>query len=276
MNTTISQNTGALAILAHECRTPLAAILYAAKWSRERPGDPDAQLEMCGIVERQAHSLTRMMEDVLHAVRCESGKVHLRKERCNLSSVIAGAVEATRHLLTERNHLLTLSLPAEMPLIFADRLNLQRVIVNLLTNAVKYTDACGSIRLSVRLVTDDVIIEVCDNGIGIERHLLSQVFDLFRQGYGDTDSSSMGLGVGLAVVKSIVELHGGTVSADSDGRGHGSRFTIRLPRSDRDSGIGINGFAACPPAEKRALIPREGGLAYAAPVVTDAAVTMRF
>lgn len=151
----------------------------------------------------------------------------------DLGVVLASAVETATPLIKSRGHLLTLSVPQERVYVTADSLRVQQVVVNLLNNAAKYTEPGGSIRLAVEVTADQLVIEVLDNGIGISRAFLPRVFDLFRQGPESTNGVFPGLGIGLALVKSFVELQSGTVSVHSDGEGTGSTFKVLLPSATR-------------------------------------------
>ncbi len=219
----------ALAVFAHELREPLASILFAVEAMTTATDDAGATREMCAVVERQSRYVARMVDDVLEVCRGNSGKTCLRKDWCDLSFVLTHAVETANPILRQRQHRLAVSLPTEPVHIMADALRVQQVVVNLLANAAKYTHPGGFIRLAVEVAGDLVVIEVRDNGVGIPATLLPRVFDLFRQGENSPGHGFAGLGIGLALVKSLVELHGGSVSAHSDGSGTGSAFVVRLP-----------------------------------------------
>jgi signal transduction histidine kinase len=152
-----------------------------------------------------------------------------------LAAVVAWATEATAHLLAARGHRLTVSLPPGPVTLDGDRLRLEQVLTNLLANAAKYTGPGGHVRLTAAVEAGQVVVRVRDNGRGIAPDLLPRVFDLFRQGLGSGERAAGGLGIGLALVKSLVELHGGSVAAFSDGPGTGSELVVRLPASARDS-----------------------------------------
>jgi signal transduction histidine kinase len=222
-----------VAILAHELRGPLAAILCAVQAANETADDASASREACEIVERQARYLARMVDDVLDLSRAAQGKPVTKKGWIEVGGVIGDAIETTRPLLGEQRHRLDLSLPLEKVYLWADPARLQQIVVNLVSNAAKYTLPGGIIRLTGDATRDAVILTVRDNGIGIARDLLPRVFDLFAQGDRQTGHAESGLGVGLAVVKTLVELHGGSVAAQSDGAGTGSAFVVRLPRNTR-------------------------------------------
>lgn len=229
MTTTAPSDREAIAVFAHEFREPLASILFAVQSMYESTDDERANREMCEVVERQARFLAQMIDEVLDASRCRYGKIRLHKASFDLGAVMMAAVETTRPLFTQRRHRLAVELPDEPLFVVADPVRLQQVVTNLLTNAAKYTEPGGSIRLSAGPVDDLVVLEVRDDGTGISADLLPRVFDLFEQGSAPRGSGWYGMGIGLALVKSLVELHGGSVSAHSDGPGAGSAFVIRLP-----------------------------------------------
>jgi signal transduction histidine kinase len=218
-----------MALLAHELREPLAAIQFAVECTNEVAHDASANREMCGLIARQVQYLAGIIEDVLDLSRGGKGGFVLRKEMIDIGFVIAACIETTARLFVQRRHFLSISLPRDPVYLHADPLRLQQVINNLLTNATRYTQPGGEIHLDVRSTGDSVVLEFRDNGIGIAPHLLSRVFDLYHQCGDERSRSFGGLGIGLALVKLIVELHGGSVTACSDGEGCGSTFTVRLP-----------------------------------------------
>ena len=233
MATPTSLADRSLVVFAHELREPLASILFALQLMNEGDRDASATREMCAIVERQSRYLARLIDDVLEVSRGCHGKLCLQADWFDLGMILTSAVETVAPLLKNRGHRLALFLPPEQVYVMADSLRVQQVVVNLLNNAVKYTEPGGSIRLTVAAAADHLIIEVQDNGAGISREFLPRVFDLFRQGAEPANGAFPGLGIGLALVKSLVELHGGTVSAHSDGEGRGSTFAVRLPSATR-------------------------------------------
>jgi PAS domain S-box-containing protein len=216
-----------LAMLAHELRNPLAAINNAVQLSL-RPGR-DEDLEWSKeVIDRQAKHLARLIDDLLDVSRITRGKIQLRKEPLDLAPIIVRAVEAVSPLMESKKHKLTLSItPGQMRLL-ADPTRMEQVLVNVLTNAAKYTEEGGHITLTAHH-NGKVILRVKDTGIGIRREMLPRIFDLFAQADGTIDRSQGGLGIGLTLVKRLVEMHGGTVTATSDGPGTGSEFTIQLP-----------------------------------------------
>lgn len=229
MNAAETTNGEALAIFAHELRQPLASILFAVQSLCESVADEAASREMCEVVERQAGFLAQMIEDVLEVNWCCRGKLRLERATVDLGSIIAGAIETTQPLFSARGHRLSILLPEPPVSVMADRVRLQQVITNLLVNAAKYTAPGGHISLRVEATPELTTIEVRDNGMGIPPELLPQIFDLFVQGGAAEQCSRCGLGIGLALVKSLVELHEGRISAYSDGTGTGATFVIQLP-----------------------------------------------
>lgn len=217
-----------LAMLAHELRNPLAAISYAEQAIRVPSGD-DEQGRSKEIIGRQVAHLSRLIDDLLDVSRITRGKIKLKPEPVSLSAIIDNAVETSRSLIDEKRHQLTVSIePATMTL-QADPMRLGQIISNLITNAAKYTEDGGRISLDARAEGDQCVVVVKDNGQGIEAEMLSEVFDLFTQAETSVHRSQGGLGIGLTLVKTLAELHGGSVEARSQGAGLGSEFTLRLP-----------------------------------------------
>ena len=217
-----------LAMLAHELRNPLSAINGAAQLFGKL--ETEEELEWAKeVVLRQVKHLARLIDDLLDVSRISRGKIGLRKEPIDLSPVVGSAVEAVRPLLEERKHELSVSLVNGGLRLEADPLRLEQILVNLLTNAAKYTDAGGRISLTARHEGADIVITVRDTGMGITPELLPRVFDLFAQGDRTMARSEGGLGIGLTLVQKLAEMHGGGVTAASEGPGKGSEFTVRLP-----------------------------------------------
>jgi CheY-like chemotaxis protein/anti-sigma regulatory factor (Ser/Thr protein kinase) len=216
-------------MLAHELRNPLAPIRNAAQLLK-RLGPPAPELQWArDVIERQAGHLGRLVDDLLDVSRITQGKITLRKEKLDLVQVIGGALEASRPLIEERRHRLNVSLP-EHPLgVEGDPTRLTQVVANLLNNAAKFTPEGGRIWLAAEASDGQVVLRVRDTGAGIAADLLPHVFDLFRQADRSLDRSQGGLGVGLTLVRSLVELHGGSVEARSEGQECGSEFVVRLP-----------------------------------------------
>ncbi|HEX5104094.1 MAG TPA: response regulator, partial [Pirellulaceae bacterium] len=218
-----------LSMLAHELRNPLAPIRNAVAVLRARgQAQPDA-LWAQDVIDRQTTQLVRLVDDLLDVSRITQGKIRVELEYLSAASVVAGAVETSRPLIEAGQHRLTVDVPKEPIFIHADQARLSQVLSNLLNNAAKYTPEGGSICLAVGREGDDAVFRVRDNGLGIPPDMLAQIFNLFTQVERNHDSSQGGLGIGLTLVRRLVELHGGTVAAHSDGPGTGSEFVIRLP-----------------------------------------------
>jgi PAS domain S-box-containing protein len=215
-----------LAMLAHELRNPLAPLRTGLDLLRAAPGAA-ATAEVRAVMERQFGHLVRLVDDLLEAARISRGKIELRRASVDLGAAVASAVDATRAALQAAHHALEVRMPQERLLVEGDFVRLVQVIVNLLTNAGKYTDARGRIVLEARREGAHAVLSVGDNGIGIAPEMLPRVFEMFTQ--VDRARSGGGLGVGLALVKRLVELHGGTVEAASEGPGKGATFSVRLP-----------------------------------------------
>ncbi|MDB5838571.1 MAG: domain S-box protein [Herminiimonas sp.] len=219
-----------LAMLAHELRNPLAPISMAAQILK-LPGIDEKRIrDTSEIVSRQVGHMVSLVNDLLDVSRVTRGLVTLGREPLDLETVVDGAVEQVRSLIESRRHRLTIMLTPEPVRVMGDRTRLVQVIANLLNNAAKYTPEGGEITLRTETQSDQVALSVCDNGVGISSELRPFLFELFTQGERSSDRSQGGLGLGLALVKSLVELQGGSVEAYSDGTGKGSKFTIRLPR----------------------------------------------
>lgn len=218
-----------LATLAHELRNPLAPIRNSLQILKMPRVDAATVRQAQDMMERQVQALVRLVDDLLDVARVMRGKIELRKERVELASVVARAVETAQSLIEAQHHQLDLCIPSESLLLDADPVRLAQVISNLLTNAAKYTESNGQISLSAVQCGEHVLLRVCDNGIGIARDMLPHVFDLFVQADHAFTKSQGGLGIGLTLVKTLTELHGGTVEAHSEGLGKGSEFRLRLP-----------------------------------------------
>ena len=218
-----------LAMLAHELRNPLAPIMNALQVLRLRAtGDPLID-GMRKIMERQTRQMGRLVDDLLDISRITSGKIALKRERLDLLRVVQIAVETSRPHLEARRHKLLLCLPGRPVWLHADAARLEQVLANLLNNAAKYTEPENQIWLSVALKDGHVELRVKDNGIGIAPEVLPRVFELFAQADHSLDRSQGGLGIGLTLVRRLVEMHDGTVEAVSEGLGKGSEFVVRLP-----------------------------------------------
>jgi PAS domain S-box-containing protein len=219
-----------LAMLAHELRNPLAPIGAAAELLQMVKLDEERVRKTSQIIGRQVRHMTSLVDDLLDVSRVTRGLVALDNEPLDIGQVVADAVEQVTPLMRARRHRLGLQMTPETPLVMGDKKRLVQVIANLLNNAAKYTSEGGDILVKTDVRDGDVLIQVTDNGIGMAPELTSRAFDLFTQAERTSDRSSGGLGLGLALVKSLVELHEGTVTANSPGLGKGSTFTVRLPR----------------------------------------------
>jgi len=217
-----------LATLAHELRNPLAPIRNAIEIMRLSPVR-EVRIQARNMIERQLTQMVRLVDDLLDVSRITLGRVELRKQRTYLATVIQNAVETSRPLIEASSHELTVNLPASPVVVDADSTRLAQVFVNLLNNAAKYTPANGRIILTAVTEGSDVCISVRDTGIGIPQEMLPLVFELFTQVDRALDRAQGGLGIGLTLVKRLVEMHGGTVEARSEGEGRGSEFVVRLP-----------------------------------------------
>ncbi len=218
-----------LATLAHELRNPLAPIRNSLQILKMPRVDAASAQQTRDMMERQVHHLVRLVDDLLDVSRVMRGKIELRKEPVELATVIARAVETAKPLIEVQGHKLDLSVSGDTLLLDADPVRLAQVIGNLLTNAAKYTEANGHIWLTARREGEQAVLTVRDNGIGIAPDMLPHVFELFVQADHATTKAHGGLGIGLTLVKNLVELHGGTVKASSPGLEKGSEFTIHLP-----------------------------------------------
>jgi len=218
-----------LATLAHELRNPLAPIRNAAQMLSSPRIGPEKLQWAQNVIQRQVKHMALLLDDLLDVARITQGKLELKKQRIILNSVIDSAVEAARPLLDSKSHQLTVTLPSDAITLDADPLRLSQVIGNLLTNAAKYTDAGGHITLTGRVVDGGLSLSIKDDGIGLSAESLEGVFAMFFQVEGAGDRSDGGLGIGLALVSGLVDLHGGTVEARSEGLGRGSEFIVQLP-----------------------------------------------
>ena len=219
-----------LAMLGHELRNPLAPVTTALQLMRLHSDEPLRVARARETIERQVERMTRLVDDLLDVSRITRGRIELRDEALVLSALVARAVEAARPLIDERGHRLTLDLPGEPVTLNADPARLEQVLANLLNNAAKYTDVGGHIWLRAFVHEGrQLVLSVRDNGSGLTSAMRDRVFDLFVQGPEMRNYTGGGLGIGLTLVRRLVEMHGGTVEARSDGPGEGSEFIIRLP-----------------------------------------------
>jgi len=218
-----------LAMLAHELRNPLAPVQNALELMRQRIVSPEQLTWATDLMDRQVSHLTRLVDDLLDVSRITSGKVRLQRGTIDVRGIVRNALEAADPLLQERKHRLAISIPEEEIWVFADAARLQQVIGNLVTNAYKYMEPGGEVEVKVMHVHREVEIRVIDKGIGIAPELLPRIFEMFVQGDQTMDRSQGGLGIGLTLVRQLVEMHNGHVEAYSEGSGKGSEFVIRLP-----------------------------------------------
>ena len=218
-----------LAMLAHELRNPLAPILNALQLMKKKPiGDPQVVWSR-DLIERQLTHLTRLVDDLLDVSRITRGKINLAREQVEIAGLVDRAVESVQPMFAERGHELTIDVPDEPIRVYGDPLRLTQALGNVLANAAKYTERDGRISLVARQVDGTVEIRVRDNGIGIPATLLPLIFEMFTQLNHQTGRAQNGLGIGLALVRTLLDMHGGTVTACSEGVGLGSEFLIKLP-----------------------------------------------
>jgi signal transduction histidine kinase/CheY-like chemotaxis protein len=218
-----------IATLGHELRGQLTPVLHAAQVLRLKvPQQPEAQWAE-GVIVRQVGHMTRLVDDLLDASRIQRGKLRLQKRPLELAAIVADAVEATRPLMSAHQHHVSVSLPPGSLRVEADSTRLTQILVNLLSNAARYTMDGGHIALCAEREGGQAVVRVTDDGQGIAPELLRAIFDPFIQAQGDEGRSQEGLGIGLALVRGLAEAHGGTVTARSAGIGHGSEFVVRLP-----------------------------------------------
>jgi PAS domain S-box-containing protein len=223
-----------LATLSHELRNPLAPIRQAARILQSERAGPEEMRRARDIIDRQAHHMSRLLDDLLDISRITRGNLELRKETLDLATGIEEALEIVRPLIEARKHTVSVDMaPRSIP-VSADPVRLAQILANLLTNAAKYTQDGGRIVVHVRTDGSQVVVRVIDNGIGISEEALPRIFEMFSQGRTERQYAEGGLGIGLALVRGLVTLHGGTVEAHSDGPGHGSEFVVRLPLCERE------------------------------------------
>ncbi|WP_296905336.1 ATP-binding protein [Polaromonas sp.] len=218
-----------LATLAHELRNPLAPIRNGLQIMRLAPGDAEATERIRLMMERQLGQMVHLIDDLLDMSRISRGKIDLRKEHIDLATAIQGAIEASRPAIAQADHELLIKFPPGPIYVDADLTRLAQVFSNLLNNAVKFTDRGGRIQLRIQQLGAEAVVSIQDNGSGIPTHMLPHVFQMFTQVDDNLKRSQGGLGIGLSIVKRLVEMHGGSVEARSEGQGRGSEFVVRLP-----------------------------------------------
>jgi CheY-like chemotaxis protein len=219
-------------MLGHELRNPLSPILTALQLMQLRAGD--ALREERAVIERQVRHMIRLVDDLLDVSRITRGKVELRKRRVELAEVVAKAIELASPLLEQRRHTLAVSVPARGLAVDGDEHRLAQILSNLLTNAARYTEPGGRVEVRGERRGGRAALSVRDTGVGIAPEMLPHIFDMFVQGERSFERSQGGLGLGLAIVRSLAQLHGGEVAARSEGPGRGSEFTVTLPLAPDD------------------------------------------
>jgi signal transduction histidine kinase/ActR/RegA family two-component response regulator len=224
-----------LAMLAHELRNPLSPIGMAASLLERTPNASPQLHKLSRVIGRQVEHMAKLLDDLLDAARISSGKITLKTQPLVLADVLQQAVETMQPCIQERRQSLQAELPPESVVVEGDQVRLTQVFTNLLANASKYTPDGGSLHLTARATPDEVTVMLEDSGNGIAPEIIPFIFDLFTQGPRTLARSEGGLGVGLNVVRNLVNMHAGTVAAESRGAGQGSCFTVRLPRSGRRS-----------------------------------------
>jgi signal transduction histidine kinase len=219
-----------IAIIAHELRDPLVPLKNLAHVLRGQKLDVEWSVTASGIIDRQVLAMARLIDDLLDSSHLASGNLHLKREQATASEIVARAVDTVRPLVQARAHKLTVSVPPESIVLYADVSRMCQVLHNLIGNAAKYTQCGGQIRVDVRRESDEVVVTVSDNGTGIAPVNLQAIFEPFEQGgLAATPRSTGGVGIGLYLARNLVEAHGGTLLAMSAGAEGGSKFVIRLP-----------------------------------------------
>ena len=218
-----------LAILAHELRNPLAPISNSVSILAAGKLSPEVRERAVVLMDRQVKQMVRLVDDLMDVSRITRGKVELKTERARLADIVASAVETSQPLIEQFSHTLGVDLPEQPIWLDADVTRLTQIFSNLLNNAAKYSEAKGSITVSARTEGDRVKVDISDRGIGIRPEMIGRIFDMFAQVDGSLERAHGGLGVGLTLVKTLVEMHGGMISVHSDGPGKGSTFTVDLP-----------------------------------------------
>jgi signal transduction histidine kinase len=249
-----------IAMLSHELRNPLVPIVAAVDLMRLE--DEETFMQEREMIRTNARHLVRLVDDLLDVSRITHGKIQLKTTLCEATDLIADAIDIAGPTIDGREHQLSISAPGRGLLVVADRIRMAQAIANLLTNAAKYTSSGGTISVTAGDENGEVVFRVRDNGIGMEPDLLPRIFDLFFQASDPAQRLEGGIGVGLTVVKNIITLHGGTVTATSAGRGQGSELVIRLPRADvaaatsaaTSSGAAVRKTLARPLLNKRVLV----------------------
>jgi signal transduction histidine kinase/ActR/RegA family two-component response regulator len=225
-----------LATLAHELRNPLAPLVNSLRILRLSGNDPGACRRAEDVMERQLKQMVRLVDDLLDVSRITTGKLAITKERVDIQSVMRAAIESSGTFIEACGHELTVEFPQQSAYVDADPVRLAQVFSNLLNNAAKYTDPGGHIFFSGKLLDHEIVVQVTDDGIGIANNMLHEIFDMFTQVDYSLERAQAGLGVGLALSKRLVELHGGALSVTSAGKGYGSTFSVKLAAAPELSG----------------------------------------
>ena len=242
-----------LAIMAHELRNPLAPLVSSLDVLQVSP-DPETMQNVLGILRRQVGTLVRLVDDLMDASRVARGLIELKFESVPLAEIVDGAVEIARPLMEARRQRLLLDIPDRGVRVSGDPTRLTQVVANLLNNAAKYTQHEGRIEVSVRAEGEHAVLGVTDNGSGIAPEMLAHIFEMFAQVDRSPERTQGGLGIGLSLVKRLVELHGGTIEAHSEGVNRGSEFVVRLPLAAAAGDIAATGRPALVPTRRRVLI----------------------
>jgi PAS domain S-box-containing protein len=238
-----------LATLAHELRNPLSPIYNAAQILRKRLAPGDQNVALLDMVQRQLNHLVRLVDELLELTRIRRGVIELRKESVAIETALRDAVDSCQPLIETKGHRVTTHVDGGPLWVFGDPVRLTQILTNLLNNAVKYTPPGGVIDLAAAGVGDEVVLSVRDNGVGLSAEALPRVFDLFAQIETSVAESAGGLGIGLALARKLVELHGGHIEAKSAGLGKGSEFSVHLPRSQPPAATGAAAEPSSPRAE---------------------------
>jgi signal transduction histidine kinase len=218
-----------LDLLGHELRSPLAAIRSAVNLLKLQGDDAATREMVLGLMERQSQCIGRLVEDMLELSQIEHGKIQLLKQPLDVAQSVSQAVETVRASLEGRGHQIEVTLPRDPVAFNVDPVRLEQVLTNLLNNASKYMEPGGRIGVTAEVQGGDVVLQVRDSGIGIDPEMLAHIFDPYWQVEHTLDHAQGGLGIGLALVRKLAELHGGSTSASSAGLGRGSEFVVRLP-----------------------------------------------
>lgn len=224
-----------LATLAHELRNPLAPMRNVLEIFKLHAGNESTRTWALGVLDRQLHQLTHLVDDLMDVARITQGRMELRRQALDLRTILLVASEDVRGMMETAAHAFDVDLPEEAMTVDVDPTRITQVIVNLLTNAAKYTPAGGRIVLRARREENEAVVSVCDTGIGIPKEALASIFDMFSQLSPALERSQGGLGIGLALVRGLVQLHGGSVGVTSPGTGQGSEFIVRLPLTDSEA-----------------------------------------